>query len=217
VSSILRALKKLDEDSLSQANPRGDAKIKMRQLVDRKNRRPWQIHRVLVVLLVLLLSSTTVYLLIKGQGTGRQENIKKGDAEKVTVNPVAPPQRVTPAKTPVATVVAGAGTSEPRQPAPIPIQPLVQVAPSRPVVEPVITPTSPAEETETRSISKTNLPLLILNGTLWSETPERRVALINDRYLKEGDDLNGVTILQIAKNSVTLQRGQEKWTIWVKK
>lgn len=60
-------------------------------------------------------------------------------------------------------------------------------------------------------------PNLVLNGVLWSDNPERRVALINDRYLHEGDSIDGVSVVKIEKKAVTLQSGSEKWTITVQK
>jgi hypothetical protein len=45
----------------------------------------------------------------------------------------------------------------------------------------------------------------------------KRIALINNRYLKEGDKINGVSIIQIGKKSVTLESGEEKWTIRLQK
>jgi hypothetical protein len=60
-------------------------------------------------------------------------------------------------------------------------------------------------------------PQLSFSGVLWSDKPERRVALINDRYLKEGDEIDGVTVVKIEKLAITLQRGAEKWTLQLKK
>jgi len=66
-------------------------------------------------------------------------------------------------------------------------------------------------------IKKTGHPELILNGVLWSDKPGRRVALINDRYLKEGDSIDGVLVVKIGKDAVTLQFGEVTWTLTVKK
>jgi hypothetical protein len=58
---------------------------------------------------------------------------------------------------------------------------------------------------------------LILNGILWSDNPGRRVALINDLYLKEGDVFEGVSVVKIERKAVILKSGEKKWTLSVKK
>jgi hypothetical protein len=66
-------------------------------------------------------------------------------------------------------------------------------------------------------VKETGHPELIFNGVLWSDNPARRVALINDRYLKEGDSIDGVLVVKIGKDAVTLQFGEATWTLTVKK
>ena len=61
------------------------------------------------------------------------------------------------------------------------------------------------------------IPQLKLNGILWSHIPTRRVALINDRYLKEGEKIKDVSVVKIEKKSVTLQLGKKKWTLRISK
>jgi hypothetical protein len=56
-------------------------------------------------------------------------------------------------------------------------------------------------------------PALKLTGILWSEIPGRRLALINSRYLKEGEKINGVTLIRIEEKEVAFQSGAETWTV----
>lgn len=63
----------------------------------------------------------------------------------------------------------------------------------------------------------TKRPDFVLDGIIWSTEPGRRLASINDRYLKEGDVVNGVTVVRIDKTEVTLQLNEDKWTIHLKK
>lgn len=67
------------------------------------------------------------------------------------------------------------------------------------------------------SIKETKHPALNLEGILWSQEAARRLALINNRYLKEGDTIEGASIVRIGKKEVALQMGEEKWTINLKK
>ena len=57
MSSILRALKKLDEDSMSREPGTGEQKqkIKMRQVVTRRTRSPRVTNRILFIVLAVLL------------------------------------------------------------------------------------------------------------------------------------------------------------------
>jgi len=200
LSSILRALKKLDADSISQENPESSAKISMRQIVDRRNRTPWRIHNILVILLILLLTASSVWFFFNNHRNAPHQKIQKPEPPTLTLKNIPPPPALVPVKSSAATKEA---------------PPFLQ-----PATAPTFTPITPQPQPvpiETPPITTPPHPQLVLNGTLWSEIPERRVALINDRYLKEGDQLNGVTILQIDKKSVLLQQGQEQWTLTVKK
>ena len=67
MSSILRALKKLDEDSMSREREAGEEKIKMRRIVTRRARVPRGINRLLfIVLTVLLLGAAALIGFKKG-------------------------------------------------------------------------------------------------------------------------------------------------------
>jgi outer membrane biosynthesis protein TonB len=59
-------------------------------------------------------------------------------------------------------------------------------------------------------------PQFKLNGILWSKLPARRVVLIGDKYLKEGDKISGVTVFKIEKKTVIFQSGSETWTVRLK-
>jgi hypothetical protein len=61
--------------------------------------------------------------------------------------------------------------------------------------------------------TKPKHPVLNLTGILWSEVPGRRLALINSRYLKEGEKINAVTLIRIEEKEVTFQYGGETWTV----
>jgi type II secretory pathway component PulC len=54
-------------------------------------------------------------------------------------------------------------------------------------------------------------PALVLNGIMFS--PGRSYALINNRIVKEGDTIEGVTVKQISADSVEMQDGQAQFKI----
>jgi hypothetical protein len=72
------------------------------------------------------------------------------------------------------------------------------------------------ENHQTKIIQHKEIPQLTLKGILWSHLPARRVAIINSSHLKEGDKIQGVTVLKIGKNSVTLQADDKKWKIYLR-
>lgn len=207
MSSILRALKKLDEESGEK--PEIAAKQNLRHVVERRQRTPWRIHQLVMYGAVVISSFIAIWVVIRSYQS----------------TPVANTNRTTPVKQ-TETPVQSYATTEPIEKAPVKSEQNLlpkPVAPPPTQTQVNREPTSTVpEKSHSEPVVKTPAtamrhPQLVLNGTLWSEIPERRVALINDRYLKEGDNVDGATILRITKDSVTLQQGQETWTITVKK
>ena len=58
---------------------------------------------------------------------------------------------------------------------------------------------------------KPDRPLLVLNGIMFS--PGRSYALINNRIVKEGDTIEGVTVKQIAQDSVQMQDAEKEFKL----
>ncbi len=224
MSSILRALKKLDEDSLPQERETSSQKIKMRQMVNRRAKTPWVINRLLPILSVLLVLGTAGWIIISS-------NWKHSPTKKQTQASIKP--RVSsftdtsPKRLPL--------TSLPKQ-APIlkKESPKESIPPatgeqSKPSTDPAFSkngrhpqPKRASDVVKAAGMKendggKTGHPEFILNGILWSHIPVKRLALINGRYLKEGDVINGVSVIRIGKKSVILQSGEEKWTIRLQK
>lgn len=233
MSSILRALKKLDEESSTAQQEGGAPKINIRHVVPQSARPPRFNYRVIsIVLTVLLLAAFGWIFMIRDNtpnpapkpGT-QHETQKKQESPENTAAPVPTPAAKTAGDTSSNTPSPQTGTKVNREettrniptpvghtqpPAAVPVVP--QPVPRRPSgAMPKPNPTGPVPTVTP------NRPQFKFQGVLWSEKPERRVALINDKYLKEGDTINGVIILKIEKNSVTLQSGKDKWKLRVKK
>jgi hypothetical protein len=190
LSSILRALKKLDEEAMSRESQPGEPKIKMSRMVNRGAKTSRVINRSLSISLVLLLLVIAGWMIINS-------NLKPPVPEKQGNSPKRQLLTKKPAQAPLVK------RESPKESIP----PAITTEPSKPLIGPEFS----VLEKETKH------PEFILNGILWSHIPGRRVALINNRYFKEGDKIKGVSVIQIREKAVTLQAGEEKWTIRLKK
>jgi hypothetical protein len=98
----------------------------------------------------------------------------------------------------------------------------VQRADPTPKPGPTVNPSAPKTTSLQRIIpakpkpQKANRPNLSLDGILWSQKPERRVAVINGNYYKVGDSIKGFIIFEIKKNQVILQSGEDRWSLHLK-
>ena len=223
MSSILRALKKLDEDSISRESQTGEQKVKMKYMVQQPTKTSRLVTRVLFVVVVLLLVVTAI--LIRGWNP---LPMKKHSPPSEKSQRAQPEKKQSPRLT------------EKRIPQPekSPQSKPTEEQPSRPVKErrlqpqeerPVIPESKPQQPLERMQkpvedepvkkepVKEMKKPGLNLEGILWSQEAARRLALINNRYLKEGDTIEGASIVRIGKKEVTLQMGDEKWTVHLKK
>ncbi len=204
MSSILRALKKLDEDSVSRENQPGEQKVKMKHMVHRPTKTSRVVTRVLFVSVVFLLVVTAV--LIRGWYPRRAKE--------------QPPQPVVE-HTPPPGKSLQVQPGEERPPQPVgerPVTPESKLRQSVERLEKRMEKVPPLKTGENKGLVKsTPKPGIKLEGILWSQEAARRLALINDRYFKEGDKIEGASITEIGKKEVTFQLGDEKWTIRLKK
>lgn len=194
MSSILRALKKLEEDSMPQERQTSVQKTEMRKMVNRRAKAPWLISRLRSILLAFLLLSITGWIITnlnwKHSKTTKQshDSVNASTLKKESLK-----ESILPAIT--------GEQSEPSKEPPF----------SKRGWHP-----QPKSAQHQQPWREDERPEFILNGVLWSAIPGKRVALINDRYLKEGENIKGVSIIQIGKKAVILQSGEEKWTIRLK-
>lgn len=205
-------------------------KIKMRQMVTRETRSPRVTNRLrmiawifLPVVIAVLIFTYFITLSKKTLVTKKQDDT----AKKSTLTDL-PRQAPTLKKE-----LKKGSPGEPNPPAASDAILKPSTNPGFPVSQPPVQPDihraaesippSPGQKPDhqtneqERSIKPTPHPEFVLNGILWSDNPDRRVALINDRYLKEGEVIDGVSVVKIERKSVILQSGEEKWTLSVKK
>ncbi len=220
MSSILKALKKLEEDTAPREGESREPQNQMRRVVKRRTRSPWLLNRLLPALAVGVVIAGAVWFFTLSDGTV-PVNKKQAEAVEREKKAVEKPVKKTVEKA----VEKAAETnrvdrktpppssslpSRDKQPEPL-LHRQVPVSPS--VVPPVSSP-EPVKGPG-KSIVSPNKPKpnLTLQGIIWSQTPEKRQALVNDRYLKEGDTIKGAEIFKIEKKSVTLRMGKQTWTI----
>ena len=214
MSSILRALKKLDEDAAELESQGSAEQLKMKQMVHRRAKEPGKLFRYISIVSVIFLLGLVGWLLLKSPGDfPPPETDEKAKTVTSPTNPT--PEHSTPKKqaetAPAVlnkqqpnknnTHTQKTGAKEPRAEAPT--AELTQW----PQTE---QPKTNSPRPKTRRIKR---PDLKLSGIIWSQTPERRQAMINGDHVKEGDKIKGVTIIKIEKNGVTLKSGSDTWNI----
>lgn len=211
MSSILRALKKLEEESTPREseNPPTEQKVKKSLLKYRQPGTSPAINKFLVVLAVVLLLGIIGWLII--QPTGKPVVEKPRDTSSAEVRSInIPTQAPVLEKVSSRELLPEKLSSEPtKSPAGAPVSNSSQSPQPAKAEEPV----QPVDDKTVDRETKPKHPVLKLTGILWSESPGRRLALINSRYLKEGEKINGVKLIQIAENEVTFQSGSETWTV----
>jgi len=52
-----------------------------------------------------------------------------------------------------------------------------------------------------------------LQAVAWSSDPERRMAVINEQIVREGNTIEGYTIATIREESVVVRKGAESWEL----
>lgn len=224
MSSILRALKKLDEEALYGEGHTGEQKIKMKRMINRRTGTPMVIKRILFIVSVVLPVGTAV-LVIMTANPKRIVSPKEpaahspqipGRSLAQSVNPLPTKKKQSPGEAAPPAMSPGGS-----QPAAEPINP-ERERPSRSAntierLQPDTGKNITEKPAIQKNVGKNNNTGFILNGIIWSDNPAMRVALINGQYLKEGDSIDGAAVVEIKQKTVTLKRGEKKWTITIEK
>ena len=82
-------------------------------------------------------------------------------------------------------------------------------------------PPEPERKTVTETVRKTlSLPpeqidedRLKLHAIAWSNNPERRIAVINGRIVREGDSIDGFKVSRISAEEVIVKEGEKSWRL----
>jgi hypothetical protein len=70
----------------------------------------------------------------------------------------------------------------------------------------------PSLPAETRSQAEP-VPVLELQAVVWSDDPRSCFAVINGRIVRSGGMVDGVSVLEVGKDSVSLKLGDRTWTL----
>lgn len=206
MSSILRALKKLEEES---APLKGESPESENPPAYRQPGTSPAINKFLAALSAFLLLGIVGWLIIQpaGKPVGeKQQETSAVVSPPINIGPRAPAlEKLSPRESQPEKL-----SSEPtKSPAGAPASNGSQVPRPANAEEPI----QPVDDKTVDRETKAKHPVLKLTGILWSEIPGRRLALINSRYLKEGEKINGVALIRIEEREVTFQSGSETWTI----
>lgn len=220
MSSILRALKKLDEESMLQrSESKGESESERER--ERENQAGGQkikmINKFLAALSALLLLGIAGWLIIHSPAKPVLENKMEKEVGNKVENKVEKKQDTSSLKPPspaISPPIPSSNDAPPRESRPE-LSGAEQPKPSTEALD--LKNNRPPQPIRTETVKNTNPTGLNLTGILWSQVPGKRLALINDLYLREGDEIKGAAIIRIEKNEVTLQSATKTWTIGLKK
>ena len=71
----------------------------------------------------------------------------------------------------------------------------------------------PAAAVPAKAIPKLNDPAMKLQAIAWSREPQKRLAVINNRIVREGEPIAGYLISTINEDDIILSRAGEKWQL----
>jgi len=72
---------------------------------------------------------------------------------------------------------------------------------------------APAEHVSKREILRLNEPGMKLQAITWSRMPQKRIAVINNRIVREGESVAGYLVSTINQDDVLLSREGKKWRL----
>jgi hypothetical protein len=115
---------------------------------------------------------------------------------------------------PKATMPVDGSAAESALPAPaIPRPEITAKAPAEKGAVPVTEPPEVATKVKPIAIPVLNDPEMKLQAITWSKEPLKRIVVINNRILRQGETVSGYRIDTINQDDVELSNGGEKWQL----
>lgn len=211
MSSILKALKKLENETLPHGNDQSwSQKIDTRKAINRRMKGPWLFNRLVFVLFIAIVV-VVVSLLILEKGPYFKKQLFQ-----VNNPPPARKERPEPTLISVKKRVPKKKGIQPLQSKPINYQKkesLKQVLPEkdRSLIIPEKKSTSPGFEQQNippgrkqAHIRQMDDSKYKLEAIVWSNNPESRFAVINGQIVKPGASFEGMKVTRINRDSVTV-------------
>jgi hypothetical protein len=223
VSSILKALKKLEDDN----PPKGRSVIWPSGRAPRRTIRRWDISSgwsvlllwgMLAVVLLISVGGLLLYLL----SPAKHDGMPAASVAQLVTKPIqeSPPPEAAPEV--AAELPPPPPAAPPPQAAPPPTRAVEKPAPP-PAVKKIpaetrrAAPPASAAEPEPDRSAATDLPVLTtdlkLQAISWAPLPGHRLAVINGNILREGAALEGYVIVGIYRDEVVVRKGSEQWKL----
>jgi hypothetical protein len=139
--------------------------------------------------------------------------------ESTAAAPTTPERRGSPASGPPlptkdAAAAPATPVTAPSRPSPVSPPRARSVTPVAPVrnVAPVPAASGPTESPEP-TLTRLRDDAVKLQAVAWSSDPERRMAVINEQIVREGNTIEGYTIATIREESVVVRKGGASWEL----
>lgn len=216
MSSILKALKKLEKDT-----PRyGDSQpypVDVRKTVEKGVKEKQNSYKLFLILFsAIIIVSGSLFLLTR-------QTASKG---KISQGSVVVVRKATPARPKKENVkIAAVPDLKPRKKRAKPFDRIkknenlpgsrqVKIPASRKVMKEKSYGDNRTKPKSVRSaipFKSTGSSGLKLQAIAWSSDSKKRIAVVNGRILREGNSIEGALIIRIDKNDVSFQKGGEQW------
>jgi hypothetical protein len=224
LSSILRALKKLESEIPHPADvlalPR---KIDTKKTISRQAKRLRRSHALFIAFVGVVVLTVAGWLII-GQHASQTREPASADsrntaAVSVVTTPAAPIPKMKKTLSKPATKIKE-----------VPKKPQKRV--NKALIKPTSTPTAGSADKTKRSYqaaairtasgkgnlrTKPFIPTkesqLILQAISWDKNSENRIAVINNRIVREGESVDGFLVTRIGKDDVLVREGGNEWKL----
>jgi general secretion pathway protein B len=202
MSSILEALKKLEDEKAAKISGAGEIAGKVVKPKRReKPRQKWFYPAVMAM--VAALSVLATYL-IMGGSSRHKEVVENSPLQvnQVPPNPAAEP--VTPRHPATVPQVRSTTPGKPitqNTPLPLPAGPKPAAGISKPEQQP-LTATQVNSGPEVKTDSKPHFPQLKITGIGWQKDSANRLAIVNGRPVSEGSTIDGAKVVEIFPDRV---------------
>lgn len=241
MSSILKALKKLEKETLEQQDePRLSTGLNIRSEKNRRQEKPRRRHKrstpwawTALLLLVFLGAGAFITLVFNDNPPQTQMPPPRGEGPQEIAQTRPAPGETQQSKTPM----DHAAPPEPRELTP-PV--MAKALPPAIAEKPPEPPLDAAHENKSYKTEKINeidvihntdkihavneiqepneIPVLndnslIINAIAWSNDPTKRLAVINSAIVRQGQTIGGFLVVEIEEDQVTVQQSDKKWRV----
>ena len=203
MSSILKALKKIESQKVETKLPAWPYRIDNRESMNRYSKRSWRHQKLLTILIAICALALAGKLYFGGRHPS--ENTPSGSG--FSVKAAAPGVSLTGETSPHRVQAPSSGNTVP------PVQTVSRENPGRTVPEPVPIETVTKPPVDTPSTAPANNAGLTLQALAWSNQPEERFVVINENIIHEGGTVNGSVVAKIEPDFVTIRTDGTSWQL----